>query len=77
MSNSSLRMGNSSESQCVNEDFYFEEKKNYCVPNCYAWKSYSAPATTAIDCTVALTSSIGFLVNLLVVIVSCIRHKSV
>ena len=60
--------------QCQ-EDFFREKEKEggACVPSCYTWKEYSEAVTVITDLAIGLTSVIGFIFCLAVIIISCIR----
>lgn len=59
------------------EDFYFEESKNYCVPDCYSWTSYSPVQTRAVDAMIIISCCVAILSITAVLIISCIRRKTV
>ena len=61
--------------QC-REDFFREEGEGgACVPSCHTWKQHSEVVAVITDLAIGLTSVIGFIFSLAVIIISCIRFE--
>ena len=58
-------------------NFYFEASKNYCVPDCHSWTSYSRAESQVNDAIAILASLVGMLSAITVVLISCCRGKAV
>ncbi len=57
------------------EDFFREEDLGICVPSCYTWKEYPNRASLIMDVVVFISSFIGLVSCLVLIIVMLIKHK--
>ena len=69
-------IGNAGNS-CYHSHFYYDESRNYCVPDCHTWRSYSAPVTVVLDAGIITSCCIGTLCTILVIIISILRKNIV
>ncbi len=57
------------------DDFYREEGSDSCVPSCATWHEYSQIEVIFIDVVIILSTVIGFIAGLAVVVFSIIRFE--
>ena len=68
---------NTTVEDCSYENFYFEESRNFCVPNCYTWTSYPPATSAAIDGFVIFCCCMATLTSIAVILIACIHRKTV
>ena len=64
------------ETSCLPE-FYFDTSRNYCLPNCYSWRSYSQTESVILDVVILFNCSVATLMLTAVLVISCIRRQTV
>lgn len=58
------------------EDFYLDEDLQSCIPSCPGWSQHDEVTRAAIQITIIISSTIGFVVAIAVLILSIIRRNS-
>lgn len=58
------------------KDFFEERESGLCVPSCYTWSEFSSVERIAIDVLVGLSSWIGLIVAIVIIVISAVRYKS-
>ena len=59
------------------EDFFRDESfYNSCVPICPTWKQTTASISTLTDVVYLLAFSVGFVVAIIIVVISVVRYKT-
>ena len=60
------------------EGFYREDPSSasdVCLPSCHSWLEYSKQLSIFIDVVIVLSALIGFVVAILVLVISILRRK--
>ena len=60
--------------QC-REGFFRQDPSSFCEPSCHSWLQYPKAESIFIDVVVFLTAFIGFVVAIVVLVISVVRRK--
>ena len=67
---------NISTGRLCSEGFYINENTGLCVPECGVWEEFPHRFIVGINAVVILSGIVYFISGLVVLVLSCIRHKS-